>query len=145
MICNVAMSHWNGASRQKLADASCTARPGRITNATGAAPGLPVTRKFNPATALGPTIGTGNPADAVLNSAHEGLPMSSPAVRNFMMQQGFREEAGAACDMHFSSLYFQPRIVGPFVLLAILIGSPVLSRALGGALVERSFPQVESV
>jgi len=60
--------------------------------------------------------------------------MSPSAVRNFMMQQGFREEADVACDMHFSGLYFQPRIVGPFVLLAILLGSPVLFLALSALL-----------
>jgi hypothetical protein len=44
--------------------------------------------------------------------------MSSPAVSNFMRQQGFAEEPDDACDMHFEGLYFQPRIVFPLVLLA---------------------------
>lgn len=60
--------------------------------------------------------------------------MSSPAVRNFMMQQGFREEADSACDMHFSGLYFQPRIVGPLVLVAIVLRSPVLFLALSAVI-----------
>ncbi len=50
--------------------------------------------------------------------------MISPTIRNFMRQQGFTEEADSACDMHFSGLYFQPRIVGLFVLIAILLQSP---------------------
>jgi Domain of unknown function (DUF4395) len=50
--------------------------------------------------------------------------MSSQAVKNFMRQQGFEEEADSACNMHFSGLYFQPRIVGPLVVLGILLQSP---------------------
>jgi hypothetical protein len=38
-----------------------------------------------------------------------------------MTQQGFVEEPPDACDMHFEGLYFQPRIVFPTVLAAILI------------------------
>jgi Domain of unknown function (DUF4395) len=52
--------------------------------------------------------------------------MLSPAVRNFMKQQGFGEEADSICDMHFSGLYFQPRIVGPLVVLGIILQSPRL-------------------
>lgn len=51
--------------------------------------------------------------------------MISPAVRNFMKQQGFTEEPGAVCDMHFSGLYFQPRIVGLLVVAAIVLESPI--------------------
>jgi len=42
-----------------------------------------------------------------------------------MKQQGFAEEASAACDMHFTGLYFQPRIVGPLVVVGILLRSPI--------------------
>ncbi|MGH9680361.1 MAG: DUF4395 family protein [Candidatus Acidiferrales bacterium] len=52
--------------------------------------------------------------------------MLSPAVKNFMRQQGFAEEADSVCDMHFSGLYFQPRIVGALVLLGIVLQSPRL-------------------
>jgi len=41
-----------------------------------------------------------------------------------MRQQGFTEEADSACDMHFEGLYFQPRIVGLLLLLAIFLQSP---------------------
>jgi hypothetical protein len=47
--------------------------------------------------------------------------MPSRAVANFMKQQGFAEEPPDACDMHFEGLYFQPRIVFPTVILAILL------------------------
>ena len=47
--------------------------------------------------------------------------MTSRAVANFMKQQGFVEEPEDACDMHFQGLYFQPRIVFPAVIVAILL------------------------
>lgn len=47
--------------------------------------------------------------------------MSSPAVHNFMRQQGFAEEPADACDMHFEGLYYQPRRVFPTLLLAIAV------------------------
>jgi len=42
-----------------------------------------------------------------------------------MKQQGFVEEPDSVCDMHFSGLYFQPRIMGPLVVVAIILQSPV--------------------
>ena len=47
--------------------------------------------------------------------------MASQVVRNFMKQQGFAEEPPATCDMHFTGLYFQPRIVFPLVCVAIIL------------------------
>jgi hypothetical protein len=47
--------------------------------------------------------------------------MPSRAVANFMKQQGFALEPPDACDMHFEGLYFQPRLVFPAVLVAILL------------------------
>ena len=47
--------------------------------------------------------------------------MASRAVTNFMKQQGFVEEPPDACDMHFEGLYFQPRIVFPAVIVAIVL------------------------
>ena len=47
--------------------------------------------------------------------------MPTRAVTNFMKQQGFGEELPDACDMHFEGLYFQPRIVFPTVIVAILL------------------------
>jgi hypothetical protein len=47
--------------------------------------------------------------------------MPSRAVTNFMKQQGFADEPADACDMHFEGLSFQPRIVFPAVIVAILL------------------------
>jgi hypothetical protein len=47
--------------------------------------------------------------------------MSSREVTNFMKQQGFAEEPSDACDMHFEGLNFQPRIVFPTVIVAVLL------------------------
>lgn len=60
--------------------------------------------------------------------------MASQTVRNFMKQQGFPDEAIPVCDMHFTGLYFQPRIVGPLVVVAIILASPVLFLLLAAAL-----------
>ncbi|MGH9716374.1 MAG: DUF4395 family protein [Candidatus Acidiferrales bacterium] len=47
--------------------------------------------------------------------------MSSLTIRNFMKQQGFIEEPDNVCNMHFSGLYFQPRIVGSLVVIGIIL------------------------
>jgi len=47
--------------------------------------------------------------------------MASPAIRNFMRQQGFADEPSALCDMHFAGLYFQPRIVGSLIVVGIVL------------------------
>ncbi len=47
--------------------------------------------------------------------------MGSLITRNFMKQQGFSEEPDVVCDMHFSGLYFQPRIVGSLVVAGIIL------------------------
>jgi hypothetical protein len=60
--------------------------------------------------------------------------MISPVIRNFMKQQGFAEEADSACDMHFSGLYFQPRIMGSLVVVAILLQNPAFFFALSAVL-----------
>jgi Domain of unknown function (DUF4395) len=60
--------------------------------------------------------------------------MSSPVVTNFMKQQGFAEEPADACQMRFGALSFQPRIVFPLVLVAIVFQSAVLFLILGAVL-----------
>jgi len=60
--------------------------------------------------------------------------MSTPVVTNFMRQQGFPEEPPDACRMHFESLYFQPRIVFPTVLLASALQSAPLHLAIAAVL-----------
>jgi hypothetical protein len=47
--------------------------------------------------------------------------MISATIRNFMRQQGFAEESPDACNMHFTGLYFQPRIVGSLVVVGIIL------------------------
>jgi hypothetical protein len=47
--------------------------------------------------------------------------MSSPVLRNFMLQHGFPEEPAPVCDMRFQGLYFHPRIIGPLIVVAILL------------------------
>lgn len=60
--------------------------------------------------------------------------MSSRVVTNFMRQQGFAEEPADARRAHFDGLTFQPRIVFPGVLLAILLQSPWLHLAISAVL-----------
>ena len=51
-----------------------------------------------------------------------------------MKQQGFVEEADSVCGMHFSGLYFQPRIMGPLVVVAIVLQSPIFFFVLSAVL-----------
>lgn len=51
-----------------------------------------------------------------------------------MKQQGFVEEADSVCDMHFSGLYFQPRIMAPLVVVAILLQNPAFFFVLSAVL-----------
>ena len=51
-----------------------------------------------------------------------------------MKQQGFVEEADSVCDMHFSGLYFQPRIVGSLVVIAIILQNSVFFLVLSAVL-----------
>lgn len=60
--------------------------------------------------------------------------MSSLVVRNFMKQQGFSEEPETLCEMHFIGLYFQPRIAGSLVLVAIVLRSPIFLLVLSAVL-----------
>ena len=58
----------------------------------------------------------------------------SPIVENFMRQQGFPAEPADACNMRFEGLYFQPKIVFPLVLLAVLLQSAPLFLVLSAVL-----------
>jgi len=55
----------------------------------------------------------------------------SRAERNFILQQGLEAPEGPSCHSLSSALLFQPRIVGPLVLLGILLQSAVYFVALG--------------
>ena len=56
------------------------------------------------------------------------------SIVNFMRQQGFAEEPADACDMHFEGLYFQPRIVFPLVLIAVVLQSAAIFFAISAVL-----------
>ncbi|MGH9366978.1 MAG: DUF4395 family protein [Thermoanaerobaculia bacterium] len=56
------------------------------------------------------------------------------AERNFILQQGLDEPATEACPMQYSALQFQPRLVGLWVLLGILLQSPLVFLILSAVL-----------
>jgi hypothetical protein len=53
------------------------------------------------------------------------------ADRNFILQQGLQAPAGPTCQRLSSALLFQPRIVGPLVLLGVILQTPWIFLALG--------------
>ena len=61
--------------------------------------------------------------------------MLAGSVRNFILQQGFPEEPADACNMRFEGLYFQPRIVFAFVLLAVVLQRPEVFLCIAAVLV----------
>jgi hypothetical protein len=54
--------------------------------------------------------------------------------RNFILQQGLETPAQESCPVRFSALMFQPRLVGLFVLLAVILQSPSIFLVLSGIL-----------
>lgn len=60
--------------------------------------------------------------------------MASTTVERFMKQQGFRDEEPARSERHFRALLFQPSIVGPLMVVAIIFQSPTLFFALAAVL-----------
>lgn len=54
--------------------------------------------------------------------------------RNFILQQGLCSPAQECCPDQFSALMFQPRILGGFVLLAVILQSPAIFLVLSGVL-----------
>ena len=52
--------------------------------------------------------------------------MSNSAKINFIEQQGFIRSRGPACELQYSALMFQPRLLGSFVLVALIFQSWVL-------------------
>lgn len=61
--------------------------------------------------------------------------MSGGSISRFMQQQGFSTEAPPALRSHFHALLFQPWIVGPLMLIAIILQSRTLFFALAAVLV----------
>jgi hypothetical protein len=58
----------------------------------------------------------------------------SRAEHNFILQQGLAAPQGASCHSLSSALLFQPRVVGPLVILGIFLQSPVYFLVLGAVL-----------
>ena len=54
--------------------------------------------------------------------------------RNFILQQGLDAPELEGCPVRFSALMFQPRSVGLFVLLAVILQSPTIFLILSGIL-----------
>ena len=54
--------------------------------------------------------------------------------RNFILQQGLDSPAQESCAVRFSALMFQPRLVGAFILLAVILQSPAIFLVLSGIL-----------
>ena len=52
--------------------------------------------------------------------------MSHSAKLNFVEQQGVKNPNGATCEVQYSALMFQPRLLGVFVLAALIFQSGVL-------------------
>jgi hypothetical protein len=49
--------------------------------------------------------------------------MSHSAKLNFIKQQGFISSCGPACEMQYTALMFQPRLIGGFVILSLIFQS----------------------
>jgi len=54
--------------------------------------------------------------------------------RNFILQQGLDRPAQESCPVRFSALMFQPRLLGSFILLAVILQSPAIFLVLSGIL-----------
>jgi hypothetical protein len=60
--------------------------------------------------------------------------MVNTSKLNFVIQQGVPDVRAAGCDLRFSALMFQPRVIGVVVLLALLLQSWPLFLALSAVL-----------
>ncbi|MBP2674056.1 MAG: hypothetical protein H6Q84_896 [Deltaproteobacteria bacterium] len=56
------------------------------------------------------------------------------AKRNFVLQQGLHVAEHENCGLRFSSLMFQPRVVGTVLLAAVILQSPAIFLVLSGVL-----------
>ena len=60
--------------------------------------------------------------------------MSSTSSLHFVQQQGFRDADCHNCDSQYSSLMFQPRLIGPIVLVGLIFQAWPLFLTLGAIL-----------
>lgn len=54
--------------------------------------------------------------------------------RNFILQQGLDAPPQEGCPVRFSALMFQPRLIGLFTLLGVILQSPTIFLVLSGIL-----------
>lgn len=52
------------------------------------------------------------------------------AKRNFILQQGLTEPGSATCAVQYSALHFQPRLIGLYLVVAVILQSPLMFFAL---------------
>lgn len=52
--------------------------------------------------------------------------MTSTVISNFIEQQGFPKASESACSAQFSALSFQPRVLAPVILVALVLQSAPL-------------------
>ena len=64
----------------------------------------------------------------------EHSPAGSNSKRNFILQQGLGEPAAGTCPLQYSALLFQPRVIGLWLVVAIILQAPVLFFALAAIL-----------
>jgi Domain of unknown function (DUF4395) len=72
----------------------------------------------------------GNPQYSPTESARRVTAMRNAVKRNFILQQGFEDPAPAVCQLQYSALLFQPRIVFIWLVAGILFQSPAVFAAL---------------
>lgn len=60
--------------------------------------------------------------------------MWKPSAVDFVELQGFRDLDGRACSDRYSALMFQPRFLGPLILLGLLLQEWIFWAALGAVL-----------
>ena len=54
--------------------------------------------------------------------------------RNFILQQGLCEPAAGTCALQYSALLFQPRLIGLYLVVAVILQAPILFFALASVL-----------
>lgn len=62
----------------------------------------------------------------IKDDAHSAeVPRGSDPKRNFILQQGLDEPAAETCPLQYSALLFQPRVIGLWLVVAIILQSPL--------------------
>jgi hypothetical protein len=70
----------------------------------------------------------------------------SQATLNFIKQQGFEVASARTCDLEYSALMFQPRLIGVLVLAGVLLqASPLFLTLSAVPLVERARAEADAL